>query len=199
MQLTKENLLYLKMPIMLAVIMLVSGIASIVACNYWLTSMRRAYQIVDSIRLQQQTKLTQAKEEELEIKRGLVLYRELLTKGVIGEENRLDLIETFSKIKVSAHLFDLRYEIEPQQSLDGTKQINSDMEFRVSAVKLNLSLLHEGQLFNFFSDLERTGKGYYQLKSCLMKREPKPEPTSSMGPQLRAECELNWITVRAKK
>ncbi len=62
-------------------------------------------------------------------------------------------------------------------------------------MKISLGLLHEGDLMRFLGTLARQGLGVFAVNQCSL------EHLVSGGgnqPNLRAECELAWITLRPK-
>ena len=69
-------------------------------------------------RAEVQTKLASANEEEREIEANLQQYQALAARGIIGEENRLDWIDTVTAIKNERRLFNIGYSIQPQKELD---------------------------------------------------------------------------------
>jgi hypothetical protein len=60
---------------------------------------------------------------------------------------------------------------------------------------LQLSLLHEGELLNFFDALRREANGIFLLQGCRIERI---DPTQQLryAPQLNAECALDWLTLK---
>lgn len=60
-------------------------------------------------------KLKQVRNEESEIKQKSAVFNTLQTRGMIGEEQRLEWIELLKDIRDTRRLIDLQYEIAPQR------------------------------------------------------------------------------------
>ncbi len=149
-------------------------------------------------------RLAQSRDEEQEIKQKIVRYNALVARGIIGEEHRLDWVEEINAIKTARRLYDLQYEIAPQKPIDtailpGT---GGSYEFYASTMQLTLQLLHEGDLLDFLADLRARARAYIRPRSCDVSRLPKSPAggTDKRGPQplLKADCTLDWITVRER-
>jgi hypothetical protein len=60
---------------------------------------------------------------------------------------------------------------------------------------VELALLHEGDLLNFLADLRESGNAYYSIKHCSLSRTGAAPATAGLAPRLRAECEIDLITI----
>lgn len=149
-----------------------------------------------------QGRLSRAREEELEIKSKIARYNELSARGIFGEEMRLDWVEQIRGIKNARKLFDIQYEIAPQQAIDAAvlPGAGAEFEFLSSAMRMKMKLLHEEDLLAFLSDLSATAKAYLRVRRCDVERLPKAGGDSrGVPPQLGADCSIDWITIRARK
>ena len=63
-------------------------------------------------------KLKRVRNEENEIKQKSAVFSKLQTRGVIGEEQRLEWVELLKEIRDQRRLIDLQYEFAPQRPLD---------------------------------------------------------------------------------
>lgn len=143
-----------------------------------------------------QKKLFRARDEEQELRATAARFQELDQRGIVGDERRLDWVEQIRRIRERRKLFDLQYEIAPQQPLDGATQIGA-YRFMASQMRLTLQLLHEDDLLGFLGDLSAQVPAYLRTRRCTVDRLPAPPaPAPVASPQLRAECELQWITIR---
>lgn len=125
-------------------------------------------------------------------------YAELIGQKIIGDDQRLDWIEGLEKIRQENLVTDFRYNIAPQKNYTLQPPIDSgNFDIRYSEMKLQFDLLHEAQLLSFFDALRTTIKGRYQLEGCTLQRTgtyDEDEQTST--PQLKAECNGGWITLK---
>ena len=144
-------------------------------------------------------KLERTKNEQEDLQGYYHQYQNLVEQNIIGEEKRLDWIESIEKIRNRLNIFSVRYKLDPQETLDmvGTDLPGSSFDLRRSNMTLGLSLLHEGQLLNFIEALSKEAKGMYLLDSCVLTRNDLIRKLK-FTPNLEAECTLGWITLNEK-
>ena len=138
------------------------------------------------------SKLHQAENDKQEIHDYQPRFMTLRERGFVGEERRLDWIEHIKHIRENRKLLPITYEISAQQVFQAAPEISiGDLELRGSKMKLQMELLHEGDLFNFLDDLKH--KGFYTVQECTVKRAGT-EPESEHLP-LAAGCVIYWLTL----
>ena len=142
-------------------------------------------------------RLRQVRSEEDEIKQKAALFSNLRARGIIGEEQRLDWVELIKEIRDGRKLIDVQYEFSPQQSLE--KGSAGGYAFKISAMRLQMKLLHENDLLNFINDLRSKAKAYVRVRSCNLTRIPRNTAVIGETALLGAECELEWITILPAK
>lgn len=195
----------LAVPALLSLAMVAAGVASVAVSDYYLRKARVERQAAADERRSALDKLSRATTEEREIRDKLVDYRKLLERGVIGDEQRLDWVDTISQIKSTRKIFDIKYSISPQRAYEvagGTQggTAGGDVEFRLSELKLELQLLHEEDLMGFIEDLQRQLKTHVMVRSCTMQRLDRGVSTDrTAGPRLRADCVVDLVTIRDRK
>jgi hypothetical protein len=68
-------------------------------------------------------------------------------------------------------------------------------------MKMNFNLLHEGDLMRLLTTLGKQGAGFFAVNHCQIDRTGSaninPGSAVRYQPNLRGECDLSWITVRA--
>lgn len=190
----------LLLPLAVAVGLIAAGVATVLVTGHYLDRARVQHRIALTERQAVQNKLSRATEEEREIREKLVDYRRLLASGVIGDEQRLDWVETIGQIKTDRKLFDIKYQIEPQRLLDlSGLSPGGEVEFRVSPLKLEMQLLHEEDLLAFLDDLRRSLKSHVMVRSCVLQRIDRTTVEKNIVPRLRAECAIDLVTIRDKQ
>jgi hypothetical protein len=70
----------------------------------------------------------------------------------------------------------------------------SSIEFMTSTMKLRMLLLHEGDLINFLSDIGKID-AFIRVKQCSVERLN----VIVKNAQLKADCDIEWITLRQKR
>lgn len=138
-------------------------------------------------------KLRQVRSEEAEIKHKAAVFDKLRERGIIGEESRLDWVELIKEIRDSRKLLEIQYEFLPQQSME--KEGSGDYAFRSSTMRLQMKLLHEGDLLQFINDLRSRARAYIRVRSCTLSRIPRGTLGAGDPALLGAVCEIDWITV----
>jgi len=202
MKLEGKSARRLAMPAAAAIAMLTAGIAGVVMSNVYLQKARMERQAAADERRAAQDKLSRATQEEREIREKLVDYRQLLDRGIIGDEQRLDWVDTIGQIKAARRIYDIKYAISPQKALDipGAAASSGDVEFRVSELKLDMMLLHEEDMLAFLDDLQRQLKTHVMVRSCNVQRLDRGGlDRPGAGPRLRAECYVDLVTIRDRK
>ena len=142
-------------------------------------------------------KLKQVRNEEDEIKQKSAVFNALQTRGMIGEEQRLEWVELIKDIRDTRRLIDLQYEIAPQRRLD--TDTAKGFAFYSSTMRLQLKLLHEEDLTRLIDDLHKRARALIQVKSCDVSRLPQGAGDSTPSAQLQADCRIDWITLREIK
>ncbi|OGT01823.1 MAG: hypothetical protein A2143_13385 [Gallionellales bacterium RBG_16_57_15] len=123
-------------------------------------------------------------------------YSLLIEDKVIGDDQRLDWMEGLEKIRRQNLVTDFRYTIAPQKIYTPQPPVDSgNFDVRYSEMKLQLDLLHEGQLPDFFNALHNQVKGWYQLEGCTLQRTA-PGDGAAAATYIKAECSGGWITLK---
>jgi len=199
MKFGRRDLKLLRLPIATFLTLVAASVACYFATDRYLQETRNLGAVTSGQRAEVQARLASANQEELEIKANLQEYQALAAHGVIGEEKRLDWVDTVTAIKNERHLFNITYSIEPQKELDYPGfSPGTGVQFMVSRVKLSMQLLHEEDLFNFLDDLAKRGKPYLSVRNCEVQRAERAGG-STLAARLRADCILDLITIGHNK
>lgn len=135
-------------------------------------------------------RVSRAKREQENLGKYQAAYRDLVKNRIVGEFNRLDLIEYLDEIG-SAH-FDMQYSISPQQEIRAPEFFT----LQTDRVALHLSLLHEGRLLEFFDELK--AKGLPVVEGCSIERMTEAD-NLNYEPHLRVSCTVTWVTLKASQ
>ena len=66
---------------------------------------------------------------------------------------------------------------------------------------LEMRMLHEGDLFRMFEELDKKAKGLFEIKVCNLQRESDMalmHTSEVTDKNIRAMCELIWYTFKVK-
>ncbi len=123
-------------------------------------------------------------------------YRRLQQLGFIDEEQRINWLDGLRLSNQQLRLFGVDYEIGTQQPYPYASELNpGQLALFQSVMKVHLSLLHEADLQHFLGILSQQGAGVFSVNECLLERSEAPDGIRYQ-PNLRANCELAWITMR---
>ena len=143
--------------------------------------------------IQAQGKYTSAANEMNDIRDYQPRYLQLLERGFVGDEKRLDIVELIQSIQAKYRLLPMNYEIFPQQvvQLDPATN-NGELELRASKLVLQMNLLHEMDMFNLFSELHKKGQFIHQTCDIVISNTVS---AALLPRQLEAKCSLQWVTM----
>ena len=166
---------------------------------FWTQQEQRAaaQQIVASRteRAQARERLTRIAEEEKEVNDKLEVYRRLKSVHILGDEQRLEWADAMTRIRTTRELLDLRYTVERQRNLLSVAGKPANVDFFASTMKVDIALLHEGDLLAFLRDLRESGNAFYAIKRCQITRTGTAATGTSIVPRLRADCDIDLITI----
>ena len=122
-------------------------------------------------------------------------FHGLQRDGVIGEERRLAWIERLREAAARVRLPSLRYRIERRTVYEtGLEPGTGAYRPFSTVVRLEVGLLHEGDLERLFRDLAVPGAGLHRVERCEIRRAGPEFVTGPDAINLFAECDLRWIT-----
>ena len=151
----------------------------------------------------QQGQLNQARQryqlsgqEKETIIKYLPLYQQLIQDGFIGEERRLEWVDGLRTIHQQNKLFGINYTISTQEEYKPAFALNvGPFSLHRSIMKLELSMLHEGDLLTLLDTLDAQESTPFIMRDCEITRLNEAI-TNNLVPNLRANCELDWLTIR---
>ncbi|MCX7156468.1 MAG: hypothetical protein NTW45_08510 [Rhodocyclales bacterium] len=203
MKLDAKDLKRLQWAIAFLGIMALAGGASVWTSLQLKRSAEKTHQEATAARKDIQTKLARARDEEQELRDKIVRFQALKTRGLIGPEQRLDWVEAIARIKAARRIFKLDYDFAPQRPVDAGilpgGAAAGGFEVVASQMRLQIQLLHEGELLAFLAELRDKVQALVQVRSCVIERVAPSNIERGNNAQLKAECSLEWITLREGK
>ncbi|MCX7198207.1 MAG: hypothetical protein NTW37_09545 [Proteobacteria bacterium] len=161
-----------------------------------------SYRIADGGRIaaaQQQRALDEARlrfqrsgEERDLLTRYAPEYRALDSHGFIGAEQRVNWIDSLRVAGERVGLPGVQYQIGAQMPYRLPEQPQSMLA--QSPMTIELRLVHEGDLMRFLRALAAQRSGVFLLNECTLERLAA-DPVGGGQPNLRADCELSWVSV----
>jgi hypothetical protein len=141
-------------------------------------------------------RLQKSGDEKDIIVRYLGRYQYLQRLGFAGDEQRINWLDGLRVANQQTQLFGVDYQIGAQQPYPYASELDpGQLALYQSVMKISVRLLHEGDLMRFLGTLANQGAGVFSVNECVMQRIDT-SGSIRFQPNLRADCELVWITVR---
>lgn len=143
------------------------------------------------------TRLQQIRKNQQKIPEQADLFLRLQRQGIVGEARRLEwealLHETGRQLGLAAMKYEFAAPAAEAAALD-----TQHLDFHGNPMRLQLQLLHEGELLDFLERLQREARALVILRSCRLTRLPAAEQSGAPLAHLGADCELDWATAYIK-
>ena len=195
MRLTREELKRLLAPLAIAAALLGVGAALIWSAGGALRDAQARLGAAQAERRQSNERLARISEEEREVSQKIDVYQRLKSLNILGEERRLEWADAINRIRAQRELLDLRYAVERQRQLVSAPGKPANVDFYASTMKVQLALLHEEDLLRFLADLRQSGNAFYAVRRCELARTGQAVTGATMTPRLRADCDIDLITI----
>ena len=195
MNFTSQELKKLAVPLLLLVALLGAGAGLIVWTQGEERTVAGQLAAARTERTQARERLTRIADEEKEVSDKLAVYRRLKSLHILGEEQRLEWADSMTRIRTTRELLDVRYTVDRQRLLSAFAGKPAGVEFFASTMKVDIALLHEGDLLIFLRELRDSGNAYYSVRQCGITRTGIAATGTSIVPRLRAQCEIDLITI----
>lgn len=190
---------------LLLLVLVILGAGAIFVSLQLTKAARAELQQAEAERGDIRTRLGRARDEEQEIRARIARYNDLVARGYIRPEDRLEWVERIAAIKAARKLIDVQYEIAPQRTVDVALlpegAAGGGYEFMSSTMRLQMQLLHEDDLLGLLADLRGNAPALLVPRGCGIERLPQGVGGGERGIRawLKADCEIEWITLREKK
>ncbi|MEX0964843.1 MAG: hypothetical protein WDZ52_12460 [Pseudohongiellaceae bacterium] len=145
--------------------------------------------------------VTQIEESERIIVENIDRYNILVANGLMGEEDRVSLLEDIRRIRNRFRLFPIDVEIREQTSQildyeEGIENPEEQISVRSSLVLLRLPLLHEEDLTRFLSAFLNAGRLMVTTTCNITSSAVGASEEDEIVAHQIANCEFVWFTFR---
>lgn len=143
--------------------------------------------------------VTQIEESERIIVENIDRYNAMVEDGLIGEEERVSLLEDIRTIRNRFRLFPIDVQIREQTSniLEYDESVENPEEqisVRSSIISLRLPLLHEEDLTRFLGAFLNAGRLIVTTSCNVVDSELDASETFDLVAHQIANCEFQWYT-----
>jgi len=130
-------------------------------------------------------------------------YEILMSAGIVGDENRLNWVDSLENIIKKDKIPYLKYKINKRQTFNSAMLSQSfpGIALYKSKMTLEMQLLHEGDLYTVLNSLSAHAKGLFDIQSCSIQRNLAPAESlleSATDKNFSVNCILNWFTMSNK-
>jgi hypothetical protein len=195
---TREDLLALRLPLAVFAATLLMAIAVVLFSGAVLdrareTRTQREAQLRDA-----RLRIQNAGEEKQRIVQYAGAYQQLARTGFVGEEQRINWLDSLRMANEEAQLFGVEYDIGAQKPYSYAAEFDAGkLLLQESVMHLRLRLLHEEDLPRFLRALATRGGGFFTVDECSIRRQGSKEipRTPQLQANLAAECDVRWLTI----
>ena len=124
-------------------------------------------------------------------------YLNLVKKNIVGEENRLNWLETIQATANAKGMSSVKYNVHSQKLVEDKTGRHRAQGIKVyrSEMTLDMKISHEGDLFTMLNTLEDKAQGLFTVDKCNIDNPVKTASGSSEN--MTAHCELGWYTFKS--
>lgn len=195
MTLNKEDWQKLQMPLAILLVSIVLAWLLVSAASSRETQASEALQQQSALLEQARQQYRSSGTEKDNIEKYLPLYNNLIKRGFIGEEQRIDWISDLRNVNQANKFFGVNYEISAQEQYPPKfPVVTGPFKLRRSVMKLTFALLHENDLLTLFARLPSETNPPFMVRDCIVTKTNK-ELRGKFEPNLNAECEIDWLTI----
>ena len=186
----------LKAPLVALISVILIGASLLYYINFALTKAKRELAQQQRNVHDARARLQKARDENATIERNLNDFQHLQQIGFIGDEQRMNWLDALRFSNQQKRLFGVNYQIGAQQPYPYANELDpGQLTLHQTVMKLTLRMLHEGDLIPFLGTLAQQRAGVFSVDQCTMVRV-EFSGSARNQPNVRAECELAWITLR---
>jgi hypothetical protein len=196
---TRDDLEALRIPLIVLAVTTVLAAGLVYLSSGVLENAHKVLSQRESQLRQARIRIQNAGEEKEMIARYLAGYQQLAQAGFVGDEQRINWLDSLRMANEDAGIFGVEYDISAQRPYAYAAEFNAgQLLLQESVMRLKFRLLHEEDLPRFFNALARGSGGFFTVDQCLVRRLKAGEVEKNLQfqPHLAAECELRWLTVR---
>jgi hypothetical protein len=194
---TREDLDALRIPLIVLVATIIGALALVLVSGGFLDDAERTLTQRTAQLREARLRIQNAGEEKEMIGRYLGRYQLLAQAGFVGDEQRINWLDSLRMANEETRIFGVEYDIGSQKPYAYASEFNAGpLLLQESVMQLRFRLLHEEDLPRFFGALGRYGGGYFTVDQCTMRRMRTGDLDRSIQPNLATECEVRWLTIR---
>ena len=187
----------LQMPLLILGAVVLTGIVLIALAQRYSADKEQALQAQQNLLNSARQHFQSSGLEKETITEFLPQYQILIDQGFVGEERRIEWVDELRAQHKNHKLFGVKYSIS-QQEVYKPAFVPSIGGFVMnrSTMKLDLDMLHEGDILQLIESLGAKKAAPFMLRDCEITRlNANAELSKQLIANLHAQCELDWLTL----
>lgn len=142
-------------------------------------------------------KIDESRESNALIDEYETQYLSLVKNNIVGEENRLNWLETIQETANAKGLLSVKYNVSSQRLVEDKQGRHSaqGLEIYRSQMTLDMKMAHEGDLFSMLNTLHEKAQGLFTVDKCVI--ENTGTKTKNSNESIHAYCDLSWYSFKA--
>jgi hypothetical protein len=191
-----EDLKAIQIPLIILIAVIGMGVGIIYYTHKLLQTEQQKLIKQQSLLSEARSRVQKSGDEKATITQYLGDYQYLQQLGFAGDEQRINWLEGLRQSNQQLQLFGVDYKIATQQAYPYASELDpGPLKLNQSVMNVSLKLLHEGDLMRFLGTLAQKGVGIFSVNQCMLARI-ETGGSIRYQPNLRADCELAWITAK---
>ncbi|GAB7563888.1 hypothetical protein LG202_19270 [Methylobacillus methanolivorans] len=195
MKLSRQDWHRLALPLLALLVAMVFAIGIVTYAQIYREEVGQRLQQQQNQLMQARSRLLSSDQERDNIMRYLPVYQRLIHQGFIGEERRIEWVDALRNIHQSERLFGIKYSIGAQATYQPSF-IGNTAPFTLyrSIMKLELPLLHEGDMLALLDGLKHQQSTPFLVRDCTITRNAMAA-TTTLTPVATMSCDIDWLTL----
>lgn len=149
---------------------------------------------------QQQFMNNTAAESAALLEQYLHQYRDFQQQGIIGNPNRLQWLESVQHNVNEYRIPKLNFILSATELTTDANPLyhNMELETKATLMKVTFTLLHEGDFYHFFNQLQQDAKGVFNAEECTIRRnehEGEELTVQKLEGAFAGSCDLRWYSI----
>ena len=198
MKLNKQDWQKLQTPLVILGSVIITVALLFGFAKYYNTNQKQALQTQKNLLNAARQRYQSSGTEKDMITEFLPQYQALISQGFVGEERRIEWVDDLRAQHKNHKLFGIKYNISQQEKYTPVFARNlGGFVLHRSVMKLELDMLHEGDLLQLTESLNANNAASFMLRDCeIVRLNTNGTPSNQLIANLHAQCELDWLTLR---
>ncbi|OGV76770.1 MAG: hypothetical protein A3I83_07645 [Methylotenera sp. RIFCSPLOWO2_02_FULL_45_14] len=198
MKLNKQDWQKLQTPLVILGSVIITVTLLFGFAQYYNTNQKQALQTQKNLLNAARQRYQSSGTEKDMITEFLPQYQALISQGFVGEERRIEWVDDLRAQHKNHKLFGIKYNISQQEKYTPVFARNlGGFVLHRSVMKLELDMLHEGDLLQLTESLNANNAASFMLRDCeIVRLNTNGTPSNQLIANLHAQCELDWLTLR---